>query len=136
MEGRGSRRLLPIEIARGALVLGQQRRLPRAPGLDRTHQYRGRNRGAHEQELLKQDSLDSPDDAKDGNQEGNGRIGDMDGPPLPVKASRSLASRVPKTPVKGFGSRAGERIFRARRSAPESELRPCGQTAMRRRHGA
>jgi hypothetical protein len=52
-------------IAKAALVLASRWRLPGAPGLEGTHQYRGRDRRADEQELLIENAFNRAEYAKD-----------------------------------------------------------------------
>jgi hypothetical protein len=56
-----------------AVILAQDRRLAGAPGLERAHGNRGGKRCADEQELLKQNALNRPKHAKNGEQERDGK---------------------------------------------------------------
>src|ERR1700728_4091886 len=69
-------------MANLALVLARRPRLPGAPSLDGTHQYRSRNRRPDEQELLKQNSVNCPKYAKEGDQKRNGKDRRRGGAPL------------------------------------------------------
>jgi hypothetical protein len=127
MEGRGSRRcvgdrgvlrrlarcdpawrrppsdLAVRSIAKAALVLAPRWRLAGAPGLERTHQNRGRDRHADEQELLIQNAFNRADHAKDSDQERNWQDGRHGEPIFGSRRPFAVLCNKP-TPAARFGS--------------------------------